>query len=206
MINTAKNKIGYQTKGRRQDWMTDEILSLMDDRRNYKNRADHNGYEHIQGLIKANNKIKMAKNKWLKRECEEIEKLQVLHDDFNLHKKLKKIAGIHRGKNFSLIINEKNEMVRDIQEKKIIWENYIRNLFSEKQNNEEDINNNDLIRPLITKEEIKKAIHASKNNKAAPAGPDEIPSELLKLLDERGIAALHKLFNRIYNMGLYPAQ
>lgn len=95
MINTAKNKIGYQTKDRRQDWMTDEILSFMDDRRNYKNRVDYNGYEHIQRLIKANNKIKMTKNQWLKRECEEIEKLQALHDDFNLHKKLKKIAGIH---------------------------------------------------------------------------------------------------------------
>lgn len=56
--------------------------------------------------------------------------------------------------------------------------------------------------PSITKEEIEKAIYNIKNNKAA--GPDGIPSEIL--LDERGIAALHKIFNFIYDTGHYPEQ
>lgn len=50
--------------------------------------------------------------------------------------------------------------------------------------------------PSITRAEIEKAIHNSKNNKAI--GPDEIPSEILKILDERGIEVLHKIFNIVY--------
>lgn len=36
--------------------------------------------------------------------------------------------------------------------------------------------------------------------------PGEIPFELLKLMDERGIDALHRLFNNIYDTGTYPDQ
>ena len=61
-----------------------------------------------------------------------------------------------------------------------------------------------MIGPSITKEEIEKAIHNLKNNKSV--GPDGIPSEILKLLDEKGIAALHKIFNIVYDTGHYPEQ
>jgi len=43
----------------------------------------------------------------------------------------------------------------------------------------------------ITKE-IERTIGNLKNNKAA--GPERVPAETLKLLDKRGIAALHKHF------------
>lgn len=43
-----------------------------------------------------------------------------------------------------------------------------------------------------------------KNNKTP--GPDEIPSELIKLLDDRGIAVLWRLFNKVYETGQYPDQ
>lgn len=50
--------------------------------------------------------------------------------------------------------------------------------------------------PSITRDEIENAIRNSRNNK--PAGPDEIPSEILKLLD--------KAFNSRYETGHYPNQ
>jgi len=33
--------------------------------------------------------MRTAKNEWLKQQCEELEQLQRIHDDFNLHRKIK---------------------------------------------------------------------------------------------------------------------
>lgn len=74
IMNIVKNMIGCQVKNRRHSWMTDEILSLMNNRRKYKNQTDKSNYKHIQKLIRT--KIRLTKNVWLKQECEDIEKLQ----------------------------------------------------------------------------------------------------------------------------------
>jgi exonuclease III len=87
MISIAESQLGYRERNRRQSWMTDEILSLMDERRICKNQADPRRYNELQRKIRA--KIRTAKNMWLQQECEEMERLQTLHDYFNLHKKLK---------------------------------------------------------------------------------------------------------------------
>ncbi|XP_029164802.1 craniofacial development protein 2-like [Nylanderia fulva] len=194
MINTAKSHLGYREKNRRQNWMTDEILSLMDERRTYKNQADPHKYNEMQREIRA--KIRTAKNMWLKQECKEMEKLQTLHDDFNLHKRLKEIAGIYRKRTFSAIVDENNNLANDIQEKKIIWEKYVGSLFAdERPDRQMEADSDNLTGPSIIMEEIKKAINTAKTNKAA--GPDEVPSELLKLLNEKGLALLLKIFNKI---------
>ncbi|KAL6421339.1 hypothetical protein ACFW04_014785 [Cataglyphis niger] len=44
----------------------------------------------------------------------------------------------------------------------------------------------------------------SKTNKAV--GPNEIPTDLLKLLEKKGIVILHKIFNTIYDIDTYLAQ
>lgn len=161
IMNIVKNIIGCQAKNRRHSWMTDEILSLMNDRRKYKNRTDESNYKHIQKLIRT--KIRLTKNVWLKQECEDIEKLQKLHDDFNLHKKLKEMVGIYRKKNFSMIVNEENKIVTSIREKKIIWERYITKLFSyDRSSIQKETNNNKLIGALTTKEVIKRIIDNAK--------------------------------------------
>lgn len=53
-------------------------------------------------------------------------------------------------------------------------------------------------------EEIKKAVNTAKTNKVT--GPDEMPSELLKLPDKKGLALFLKIFNKIYNTEIYPEQ
>lgn len=127
MMNTATTKLGYQTKSQKRNWMTDEILSLMEERRKSKCQADQNKYKNIQKIIKT--KIRIAKNAWLNQECEETEKLQSMHDDLNLHKRLKQTAGVYRKKIYSTLVNENNEIATNTQEKKSIWEKYISELF-----------------------------------------------------------------------------
>jgi len=96
-----------------------------------------------------------------------------------------------------------NKIACDINTRKIIWENYIRNLYAD----ERILNQNtddDLIAPSMTKSEIEWAIRTLKNIKTP--GPDEIPAELIKLLDDRGKAVIQRLFKKIYESGQYPDQ
>ncbi|XP_070167773.1 rRNA methyltransferase 2, mitochondrial-like [Polyergus mexicanus] len=192
VTNITRNKLGFRPRDRKQRWMTDEILLLMDKHRKYKNdnnnnNNNNNNYINIQRQIRS--KIRIAKNEWLKRECAEIEELQNKHDEFNLHKKLKEAAGLYKGGRASVIVDQNNQVVLDSKEKNKVWERYIEDLFHDDRPVKEKENEiADLTGPSITKEEIEKAIQGSKFNKAA--GPDEIPSEILKLLDERGITVL----------------
>lgn len=58
--------------------------------------------------------------------------------------------------------------------------------------------------PEITKEEVIHAIKITKDGKAA--GPDELPSEILKLIEEENIHSLTDLFNTIYRTGIIPRE
>lgn len=77
MMNTAKTKLEYKTKSQKRNWMTDEVLSLMEEHRKCKCQANQSEYKRTQKLIKT--KIRIAKNAWLKRECDKIERPQIQH-------------------------------------------------------------------------------------------------------------------------------
>lgn len=80
--------------------------------------------------------------------------------------------------------------------------NYTENLFSDERHNFTLENTKENAGPEITKEEILHALMALKNGKAA--GPDQIPSEILKLIKEEQIHILLYLFNGIYLGGSIP--
>lgn len=67
-------------------------------------------------------------------------------------------------------------------------------LFKDESGNTSKGNNE--IGPGILAEEIKYAIKHFKNRKAN--GPDEIPTELLKLMNNKSITIILHLFNTIY--------
>lgn len=54
--------------------------------------------------------------------------------------------------------------------------------------------------PDILEQEVREAIKKSKK-RLAP-GPDVVPNEILKLLDDEGISTLTSIFNTIYNTGI----
>lgn len=84
-ITSPAKKILTKEKPKiKQRWMTDKILLLMDNRRIMKGKNEQR-YKQIQKEIKK--EIRIAKEDFYKRKCEEIEQLQAKHDIFNVHKK-----------------------------------------------------------------------------------------------------------------------
>ena len=202
MMDTARKEIGYKQKIKKKDWMTDEIMEMFEERRKYKNQGNRDKYRETQTIIRR--AIRTAKNKWLREQCEEMEYLQEHHDEYNLHKKIKETAGIYRKKILSNIQNEQGQTAEDNDQKKAIWEQYIGNLFADERPQLEDNLEGDLSGPSITIEEITRAIKTSKDRRAV--GPDQVPVEMLKLLDDDGIRILQSFFNRIYNTGKFPTK
>lgn len=140
------------------------------------------------------------KMEYINKEFLVIERLQMIHDDYN--KKLKEAVGVYRRPPPSLLTKD-DKIVFEVEEKKAVWTEYITNLFSDSTrttgNHAEESNMTDM---PITQEEVENAIQLSKNNKSP--GPDEIPCELFKLIDESNIKIIVKLFNNIYDTGIYP--
>lgn len=80
------------TTKKNKPWMTDEILSLMEDRRIAKVEQQQQRYTEINKTIKQ--QCQQAKENWVTAECQEAERMHALHDSVNFHRKLKQITGI----------------------------------------------------------------------------------------------------------------
>jgi endonuclease/exonuclease/phosphatase family metal-dependent hydrolase len=187
-------KSDKQTKKKK--WMTDHILHLMEERRKHKN--DKTQYNCLQKKIKC--EIKKAKEDWMKSQCEELESYDHDHNAFKLHKKLKEITGTTRKASPSCLVDDSNKIILDEKDILQTWEKYIFDTF--KDNRPVTDTFIDLHGPPIIKSEVLHAIRSSENRKAC--GPDDIPVEVLKLIDDHNIDYLLRLFNSIYDTGNIP--
>jgi hypothetical protein len=155
---------------KKQKWMTDHILGLMEERRKVKN--DNNKYRHFQRIIKR--EIKKAKENWMRKECEELEGLNRRHDLSGLHRKIKSLSGTSSGVQSTCLMDDNNQIISDETEILRTWEKYITELFKDARPS--NSLSSELEGPYILKTEIMHAIQTSDNNKAC--GPDEIPIEI----------------------------
>ena len=70
LIETAENILPKEKKRKRQNWMTEEILLMMEDRQKLSDRQG-SGYRELDKQIKKN--CREAKENWLKDQCAEVE-------------------------------------------------------------------------------------------------------------------------------------
>lgn len=196
---TTLEILGKASRYKGKDWMTSEILQLMEDRRLQKNNKEN--YYGINRIIKR--EIKKAKEKWINEQCSEIETLERKHDSFHLHKKIKVMTHTYKRKTPAKLIDDNNKLVIDKPEELEVWRAYITECFSDFRETIDQFDSG-LDGPEILKEELLKALKETKNGKAT--GPDDLCVEILKLLDDENISLLLKLFNRIYNTGEVPRQ
>lgn len=190
-----KQENGKTTKKK---WMTQEILKMMEERRQLKNR-DQTKYKEKQKEIRK--EIRKAKEKWFSEECTEIEEMDKKHDTFAMHKKIKRSLGIGRRNNINILYDNNGKVMQSIEEKLQTWNTYIEQLFNDNRTPSGEYISNALGPPIL-QEEVEKAINKLKKGRAC--GPDEIPAEVLTLFGEVGLKSLLTLFNKIYESGKIP--
>ena len=203
LFNTMKNSIyeaieeNIPEKTRREDkkWMTNEILGLMDERRqNKSNEVMHN---HLTKQIKI--KCTKAKEKWINDQCLEIETKQK-SDSKYIHSKIKEISGKRSYTNVGCIKSRDGKILMDKNDILNRWSEYIEELFSDTRE-ENIVIKKDIDGPPILKEVVA-AIKKMKLGKAI--GPDNIPIEIITTLEDLGIDLVTKLLNSIYDSGNIP--
>ncbi|GFN94140.1 endonuclease-reverse transcriptase [Plakobranchus ocellatus] len=95
-----------------------------------------------------------------------------------------------------LILMEKMEILNR-------WSEYVEDLFRDDRCEKPKIKNN-IEGPTILKEEVEAAIKKMKMKNGKATGPDNIPVEIIKALDNLGIDLTTKLLNAIYDSGTIP--
>ncbi|XP_030754530.1 uncharacterized protein LOC115881253 [Sitophilus oryzae] len=94
---------------KKHNWMNDDILHLMEERRSFKNQ-DQQKYQLINKEIRK--KIRAAKEAWFVNQCKEVEELQKRHDTFNLHKRVKELTGVNTNRTHNLVDKDGNLIVK----------------------------------------------------------------------------------------------
>lgn len=84
LTSVAEKELKPDKRIKKQEWMTNTILELMEERRQHRNKNNDKYKELHRRILHA---IKEAKERWMQEKCDEMEILQAKHDTFNLHKK-----------------------------------------------------------------------------------------------------------------------
>jgi hypothetical protein len=179
----------------KQQWMNQEILNHMEERRLSKT-TDTEKYKKLNKQIKE--ECKKAKEEWLNTQCSKIEKYKGTE---NIHEKIRELSGRKRRSTGSNCINNKEGKIL-VEEEDIVkrWEEYIEKLYEDERPEKPIIINSE--GPRIMKEEVASALKGMKRKKAA--GADNIVSEMILAAGEEGIARTTELLNLIYEKGSIP--
>ena len=200
IVPTTKGLLPLRTKKNKQTWMTNDILSKMDEQKAHK-LVDRDKYNHLNKEII--NDCRKAKEIWLNKQCEEIEELEKHHNLKEMHAKVKELWRNKKYNNSNgCIMDKEGNLLFEEKDVANRWKEYITELY--------DDNRAEMPKFAMTtgynilQEEVQKAIISLKNGKAT--GSDEISTEMLKALDDCNVKAITKLVNILYNTGCIPTE
>ena len=211
--DSAKEQIGYERKEKiRKPWVTEEMISKMDERRNWNNKNDEHGRQKYKEL---NNELRRevakAKEKWWSKECEELEELDSKGRSDLVYAKIANLTWKKKvvSKNAS-VKDSKGNIVTEPEEVRERWRQYIESLYDrdgkpkreDLQVEEREKVDEEEMGPQVLKSEILLAISEMKEGKAV--GVDEIPAEMLKSLGEKAMQELCDICQSMYEEGKLP--
>lgn len=128
---TSITRLTYENfkskKEEKQEWMTDEILKMMEERRKLKDRNVNEYNKLHKNLIW---KRKEAKKIWLTGKCVEIETFQQNHDHLNMHKQIKEIQNSSKQRNTGIILDSEGQILIRV-EPRLEWKKYTQELFDD---------------------------------------------------------------------------
>ena len=180
--------------------MNDHIMSLMEERRRSKGTEN---YKMLNQRVKA--ECIKAKEKWIERQCDEIEESDQRHNSREVHRKVRELANKGDLKAGLCIKSKDGKMLFSSDEVTNRWQEYISELYSDQDRShiKPDVPNC-TSGPEILTEEVESAIKKLRLGKAA--GRDSICAELLKHMGETGLKELTFLCNLIYDTGYIPKE
>ena len=178
----------------KQDWITKDILQMMEERKRLKGTEAYNRLDN--NIKKA---CKSAQEDWLNAKCEEIETLSKTNNMTTLYQKVKTFSR-KQTKTGNCIKDKSGNILFEADQIVMRWNEYVEELFADQRvgNPVQEY----LLGPDIMKEEVRKCLHDMKTGKAA--GIDNISTEMLKALGEFGIEALTDLCNKMYHSAYIP--
>jgi len=187
---TISDLVGKVEKKTRKPWITQEMISKMDERRKWKNTNPKEGRRNYRRL---RNKLKTAteraKKEYLGNTCKEIMEFHRTGRYDLMYMKTKELGwketqGIQ---NIGIGDSQGNRIVDQRQVLKIL-ENYVTELYDRPETLEvepEEEVDTDEKGPYILQNEVEKSIKEMRNRKAT--GDDDGPGDVLKLLGEGGL-------------------
>ena len=208
IVKAAEDQIGRKTRPRKNPWVTQEILNLIDERRNYKNAANELGRREYKRLKnEVDMKCKLAKQESLEDKCKSVEECITRGKIDRAYRKIKETFGDKKSSCMNIKSSD-GKPVLGKEGKAERWKEYIEGLYQGNElegsilEREEEVNE-DEIGDRILREEFDRALKDLSRNKAP--GVDDIPAELLKSLGEPGMTKLFNLVCKMYETGDIPS-
>ena len=200
----AKKHIPTKKKKRGTSWLSQDVIDLADERRELKKAGLHpsNLYRKLSNEIQQ--LARRDKNNHLKHLCAEIENHRSENNSRSLYRCVKDLTGTKTPR-LAAVKAEDGKILTESDEIKNRWKNYCEGLYA----SQEPVSPRPVIsapdeEPDVLLSEVENAVHKMKINKSP--GVDDIPSELLKCMDDNGITLLHKLCNKIWHTKTWPTE
>ena len=217
LIECANKVIGKKRGTKREQWISEETWEMIDRRKEMKKIRDSANsvqtketskieYQRMDKLVKK--KCKRDKSRWFEEKIKEAEKAAQKNDTKTLYRIIKDITGTQSNTNVP-IQDKKGKILGTEEEQNKRWVEHFKEVLNQPDPPTTFDFSNFELRPLlkvtlgkISKKEVRKAIKALKNNKAA--GIDLIFAELLKYGGEEIVNRLTYMFNLIWEQEIVP--
>ena len=199
--DTAEEICGREKMKPKQNWMTQEILEKMEERRQQKN-LNTIRYRELHREIKR--MCRVAKERFLNDKCKKIQELDERHNP-HMYKIINEMHPRSRGEINA--IRDKNDRLLSTKEDILgRFTEYIEELYDDNRERIPELNGEELERAKnmnpIEETEVRSII--GEMNKGKAIGVDEIPAEMLKCIGAKGITLITKIINQIYKTGEIP--
>jgi hypothetical protein len=204
VLDTMSDLVGKVERRVRKPWITQEMISKMDERRKWKNVNNEEGRKNYRRL---GNELKRdtdhAKKEYVESISDEIIDFQTTERYDLMYMKTKELGWKenHWIQDIGIEDSQGNIIIDQRQLLKI-WENYITELYDRSNRPEhlevepEEGVDEDEKCPYILQSELEKAVKEMMDIKAT--GNDDIPGDVLEWLGEDGLNLLTQLINSIY--------
>ena len=212
-MNSARKEVGYEKReGAKKPWISNEMISKMRERGEWRNRGGDEGkimYNQLNNELRR--EAAKAKEKWWERECGELEELNAKGRTDLVYGRVAKLTWKNKISNRSISVKDKEgNVIDDPSEVREHWRMYIESLYDKDgkpQNEDLKIEeerevDEDEKGPEILRSEVMAALKEMKEGKAV--GVDEIPAEMLKSLGDKAEQEIHGICKSMYEEGKWP--